>query len=418
MTVVSDIAWIDQDSNAGQVSAAKLHVLQLEPIKAKMGEKWDRLSTLVHKLFEKALRQVQGPFDQFLLVDEMSYIVTFHHLSVEEAGLACASVAKKVCELLFGAEVDDIAVRSVVGSVSPSMLKGMTAEAAKITEILERQGREIIVTPKCLVAGPSKELDKVQTNGPARSGDWISKAQDRLAMAGSGLGLFPIWDLKNRKSSSLYLSAFSGPDKARASVRRVMAAASETQVVEMEITLLNAAAEYAHRVHAAHKVCALGVGVSYQTLSGFQSRIRYIGALKAIHTIPTCPLLLRVEQVPEGTPLNRLAEMVAMLGVANVRVAIEFRSLRFLPELDVRLGAGGLGGSLRGCDAGAAVAVVQKLARRAVEQKAFAFLQDIDTPQLLDIATQNEVRFGSGNMFGVQHCYSGNEPVPDFPLHH
>ena len=57
MTVVSDIAWIDQDSNAAQVSAAKLHVLQLEPIKAKMGEKWERLSSLVHKLFEKTLRQ-------------------------------------------------------------------------------------------------------------------------------------------------------------------------------------------------------------------------------------------------------------------------------------------------------------------------------------------------------------------------
>ncbi|HKU64315.1 MAG TPA: hypothetical protein VJQ06_04600, partial [Rhizomicrobium sp.] len=77
-----------------------------------------------------------------------------------------------------------------------------------------------------------------------------------------------------------------------------------------------------------------------------------------------------------------------------------------------------LGGSLKGCDAGAAAAVVQKLARRAVEQRAFVFLQDIDTPQLLDIATQNDVRFGSGSMFGVKHCYGGDEPVPDFPLHH
>jgi hypothetical protein len=268
------------------------------------------------------------------------------------------------------------------------------------------------------MAGPAKMASKPQTSGPWRPGDWISKAQDQLAIAGSSLAFFPIWDLKNRKSSSLYLSAFSGRDKARTSVRRAMAGAGETQMVEMEIALLNATAEYAHRVHAAQKICALGVGVSYQTLSGFQSRIRYIGALKAIQTIPTCPLLLRVEQVPEGTPLNRLAEIVAMLGVANVRVTIEFRSLRFLPELDVRLGAGGLGGSLRGCDAGAAAAMVQKLARRAVEQKAFAFLQDIDTPQLLDIATQNDVRFGSGNMFDFQHCYSGSEPVPDFPLQH
>jgi hypothetical protein len=268
------------------------------------------------------------------------------------------------------------------------------------------------------MAGPAKMPSRPQTSGPWQPGDWIGKAQDQLAMAGSGLGFFPIWDLKNRKSSSLFLSAFSGRDKARAGIRRAMGGAGEAQLVEMEIALLNATAEYAHRVHAARKVCALGVGVSYQTLSGFQSRIRYIGALKAIQTMPTCPLLLRVEQVPEGTPLNRLAEIVAMLGVANVRVAIEFRSLRFIPELDVRLGAGGLGGSLRGCDAGSVAATVQKLARRAAEQKAFAFLQDIDTPELLDIATRSDVRFGSGNMFDITHCYGGNEPVPDFPLHH
>jgi hypothetical protein len=107
-----------------------------------------------------------------------------------------------------------------------------------------------------------------------------------------------------------------------------------------------------------------------------------------------------------------------MLAVPNVRVAVEFRSLRFLPELDVRLGAGGLGGSLKGCDAGSAAVAVQKLARRAAEQKAFVFLQDIDTPELLDIATQNDVRFGCGNFVDAGHCYSGAEPVPNFPLHH
>jgi hypothetical protein len=415
MTVIPDVVWIDRDSEVAEVSAAKIHVLQLEPIKAKMGEKWERLSSLVHKLFEKTLRQAQGPFDQFLLVDEMSYVVTFHNLSLEEASLACASVAKKVCELLFGAEVDDISVRSLVGPVSPSMLKGMAGDAVKVAEILERHGREIIVTPKCLMAGPA---GRPKTGTPWRPGDWISQAHSQLAAAGVGLGFFPVWDLKNHKSSSLFLSAYCGRDRARTGIRRALGGASETQMVEMEIALLNAGAEYAHRVHAAQKLCALGVGVSYQTLSGFQSRIRYIGALKAIRTIPTCPLMLRVEQVPEGTPLNRLAEIVAMLGVANVRVVIEFRSLRFLPQLDIRLGAGGLGGSLKGCDAGTVAAVVQKLARRAAEQKAFAFLQDIDSPELLDIATQNDVRFGSGNMVDVKHCYSGNEPVPNFPLHH
>ena len=55
------------ESNAGRdglytasashaVSTAKLHILQLEPIKEKLGDRWSRLSDLVHKLFEKTLK--------------------------------------------------------------------------------------------------------------------------------------------------------------------------------------------------------------------------------------------------------------------------------------------------------------------------------------------------------------------------
>ncbi len=199
-------------------------------------------------------------------------------------------------------------------------------------------------------------------------------------------------------------------------IRRAMARASQSRIVETEVALLNAAAEYAHKVHAAQKVCALGVGVSYETLSGFHSRIHYIGALKAIQTIPSCPLLLRVEQVAPGTPLGRLAEIIAMLGMPNVRVTVEFQSLRALPELDLRLGVAGLGGSLKNFDGGNLASAVQKLARRAAEQKAFAFLHDIDTGEMLAVAMQNDIRFGSGNAIDHRRCYSGDEQVPDLPL--
>ena len=120
-----DLGWGDRGRLAAEeVAAAKLHVLHLDPIKAKLGEKWERLSNLVHKLFERTLYQAQGPRDHFLLVDELSYVVTFHDLSLEEAGLACATVARKVCELLFGSDIDDIAVRSLVGPVSSALLSG------------------------------------------------------------------------------------------------------------------------------------------------------------------------------------------------------------------------------------------------------------------------------------------------------
>ena len=105
-----------------------------------------------------------------------------------------------------------------------------------------------------------------------------------------------------------------------------------------------------------------------------------------------------------------------MLSVANVRVTLEFESLRHLPEIDIRLGAAGLGGSLRNSDNSNMAWIVAKLARRAAEQRAFAFLHDVDCSEGLDAAVLNEIRFGSGDALSSRHCYSGREPVPDFPL--
>jgi len=103
------------------VSTAKLHILQLEPIKEKLGDRWSRLSDLVHKLFEKTLKHAQGQGDHFIQSGELSYIVTFRELAPEEAGLVCEAVAREVCKLLFGDGVD------TVGQLKGEMQRGQVA---------------------------------------------------------------------------------------------------------------------------------------------------------------------------------------------------------------------------------------------------------------------------------------------------
>jgi hypothetical protein len=242
------------------------------------------------------------------------------------------------------------------------------------------------------------------------------RAHALAAQSGMGLGLFPVWDLKNRKSASLFLSGTSRGERTP-SVRRTLNGADETRIVNMEIALLFAATEYAHRIHQVQKVCSVGTGVSYESLSGFHARIAYIGALKSIQTVASCPILLRIDRVPDGTPHGRLAEIVAMLTVPNVRVTIEFESLRNIADLNIRLGAVGIGWTLPpGCDAAIAAAAASKLATRAMAQKAFAFLHGLNSAELLTVVQANAVRFGSGQAIDANRCYTGQEPVPDFPL--
>jgi hypothetical protein len=132
------------------------------------------------------------------------------------------------------------------------------------------------------------------------------------------VGFFPVWDIQKRQSFSLYTSLHSGTkNKNVVTVCRALNGIVEARIVEMEVALLFAAAEYADRLHAARKICLLGVGASYETLSGFHSRIRYIGALKSIRTWADCPIMVRLGPVPEGTPLGRIAEIVAMMILPN-----------------------------------------------------------------------------------------------------
>lgn len=418
MDTVTNLAWMHREQAVeAQIPAAKLHVLNLEPIKTRLGEKWSKLSGLVHKLFERALRNVQGPSDHFVRIDEMSYVVTFNGLSLEAAGLACASIAKEVCEHLFGAEVEDIAVRGLVALVPKSSLSDIAGGA--IADLLERRGGEIIVRGHGGSESPMATHEDIQMRISVRDSAperWILHAEELFARTGTGIALFPIWDLKSRKSASVHMAAISPwAEKVPCPIRKLFQHAPESFYVEHEAALLRAAAAYALKVHRAQKVCAVSVGVSYETLSGLHTRIAYIGALKSITATHSCPILLRIEQVPKGTPHVRLAEIINMLTAPNIKATVEFLSLHDLTDLDIRLGAAGIGWTLP-ADGEVSAAQAAKLVQRAVTQKAFSFVQGVKSRRLLAAMQDAGVRFGAGGALNAALGFGPRDPVPNFPL--
>ncbi len=406
MEQISDLAWQSDTPPDKQVSAAKLHVLHLDPIKEKLGERWDKLSDLVHRLFETALRKAQGPGDQFIQVDNLSYVLTFHGLSVEEASFACIAIAKDVCKLLFGTDLNDVTVRGLVGLVPASTVVG---NGVQLSQLLERTGGEILVSRT--TPTPPRPVRKP---APAARGDEIARAQELASQQRLRLGLFPVWDLNKLRSISLSLSLVS---KDGSDASALLANCAESYVANMEAALLLAAAQYAQNVYQAGKVGTIGAGVSYETLSGFHSRIDYIRALKSIRAVATCPILLRVGKIPDGTPLGRIAEMVAMLQAPNVKVTVEFQSLRSIADLDIRLGITGIGWEIPPhCDTALVAVSAQKLVRRAASQKAFALLHGLATPDLLTVAKTHGVRFGSGAAINGNRPLTDLDKIPDFPL--
>jgi hypothetical protein len=400
------LPWLERERPVHiAVPTAKLHVLNLEPIKARVGEKWPRLSELVHILFEKALRRVQGPYDRFLQVDELSYIATFQDRSQEEAAIACAAVAQEVCDLLFGEQAHAVSLRSVVGMVPESALEPELRVSA-ISALLEKHGSEQIVT-----------RSKPDVRGPDAQMQGLAGAHRLCGLQQISLRLFPVWDIGRHTSSCLMLHPVGGrTGRDAACVRRLLPQAGEDDVAGLEIALLSAAADYGQRVRAAGKLCAVGTGIGWETLSVAATRSRYLAALKAVAADFSVPLMLKIEQIPAGMPMARLGELVAMLHVHPVRVLVEFAAGVRIPEMPFKLHAAGIGAALPdGCDAKLARSLIDKLNRRAEAQKAFSFLSGIGG-DLAGIARERDLRFGAGPGLDGGHSYTGLEAIPDFPL--
>src|SRR6202008_3148707 len=127
-------------------SAAKIHVLGLSPLRRRLGDKWDRLSALVHQLFETALGRAQGPSDHFTSLEDLPHFVTFHDFSPAEANLACTAIAKTVCQKLFGDQIDEVAVRSLVSEITMPKDSTVALDGKMIEQLLEKFGTEVVIS--------------------------------------------------------------------------------------------------------------------------------------------------------------------------------------------------------------------------------------------------------------------------------
>jgi hypothetical protein len=129
-------------------AAGKVTVLGLGTIKQRLGDRWERVSTTVHRCCEAAFERRMRPGDSFYKLDELSYVAIFPGRTGSEAQETCIAVADEVCRRMFGESAGDVAVRSVVGDIAPALLGRPDALPVLAQQSLDRTGRETVVSHK------------------------------------------------------------------------------------------------------------------------------------------------------------------------------------------------------------------------------------------------------------------------------
>lgn len=127
------------------VAGGKIQVLDLEVIQKRLGAKWHRMSALVHKYFEAAIKSELGPQDTFCHRGELEYLVTFHNTPLAEVRLKCLAIAQFACERLFGRDGEDLVVRTLTAPLDSADF--FSPEEQKLADqFLEERGEECLVT--------------------------------------------------------------------------------------------------------------------------------------------------------------------------------------------------------------------------------------------------------------------------------
>ena len=303
------------------VAAGKMTAIGLEPLKARLGSKWDKLSGLVHALFEAAIKRSIQPGDAFFNAGELTFVVMYRDLSMAQAQQKCAEVARHVCARLFGEEGAEISIRNVVGDVYYKLLDASKNIERAIDEALERSGTETIISANHIkaavaaaAANPRFALHFTQQRG----------MQFRCSLDQLSFRYRPIWDCAfDVLIAYLCQPVPPGDEVPSANAGFCTTTGNDEEIAVLDATILSHCLRHVETSGQDRSRLMLAVPLHFSTLA---RRRAWAEFSKTYRTVPRDVLSNMVFVVfsLEGVPNLRLAqELPKLSGRRHVFCALE-----------------------------------------------------------------------------------------------
>ncbi len=293
-------------------SAGKLHLLDLAQLKARLGEKWSRLSEHVEKFFDSAIRRSLATGDTYSRMDELSYIVLFRNLSEEEAQLKCQTIAQDVCNRLFGEQGMQITFRSLVATVNIADLPSDFKPTLAQDDFLEKKGREAFFS----LGGGSRTFER-------------SAVPIRIMMTGDGGGHIsvppseieflyrPIWDTEKRVVVMYLCQPMPRSHSVESGNFGLCVAETEDDQATLDhLTLRECAARVRHLQRAGSRILVT-LPLAFSTLTRARHWNRYGQVFRDVPANIARDLAILVIAIQSGVPGVRLAQELPKLAATT-----------------------------------------------------------------------------------------------------
>jgi hypothetical protein len=104
-------------------AAGRIHLIGLEPIRERLGERWPKLRDSIHQLAAKVIAQHLGPDDVFCRYGTLDYLIAFSTLTPDAARLKSVAIAQALYGHFLGSEdLGGITIKAAVGQVDGAVV--------------------------------------------------------------------------------------------------------------------------------------------------------------------------------------------------------------------------------------------------------------------------------------------------------
>ncbi|TWB79880.1 hypothetical protein FBZ87_102302 [Nitrospirillum amazonense] len=282
-----------------QACAGSLHMVGLDSLRERLGNRWPRVADRVHMLAERLLGQLLTPKDTWFRHGEEGYIVVFAQLGQREAGLVCGKVVEQLQRLLLG-DVDTAAVR--VHSAVHQVGRELVFQSNSLSEML--------VGAAAQAAQSTADATAVETG---KASAWWTHAA--LQEQPAQVVYRPIWDVR-KEALSIYMARIMRPRRGRQPLWGydcINDSRDMQQILALDLEVLRQTMDVYGELYANQFRCFLSVPVHFETLASVGRRREYLAALQGIHRELLAFLAFHLVGLPQGIPSSRAAEMVGVL---------------------------------------------------------------------------------------------------------
>lgn len=287
------------------MAGGKIQVLDLKAIQERLGTKWQRMSNLVHKYFEAAIKNELSAGDSFSTRGELEYFVAFRNTSLAEARLKCLAISQFACDRLFGKDGEDLVVRSLTAPLDPTDLDS-NEDLERANRMLEEHGEEAL----CSRAG-----EKPKT--PPRKILPISLGDERRHQISATQPSFlyrPFWDSEKQVVLSYLVQAF--PETCALKTRFYApptALPLEPAQCELDILCLLEARRRVEAIRQAGGRLLIFVPLHFLTVSRQRYWAQYREAISGLASEELTDLRFLIHGVDPGVPNVRLIQELPKL---------------------------------------------------------------------------------------------------------